>query len=127
MVKRIVLDALHHRRGCNCLQRGTVQFYSHRVKRNIVLGGDPCSWRIRSQPSLELVPSSSQLGAIRSHGVALEIEFPARRWFGGGIGGYWITFKLDDRARIVDVLTDGESVGACVRSRRAAHAKCNNT
>ena len=126
MVKRIVLDALHHRRGCNCLQRGTVQFYSHRVKRDIVLAGDPCSWRICSQPSLELVPSSSQLGAIRSHGVAFEVEFPARRWFGGGIGGYWITFELDDRTGIIDVLTDVKGISACVRSRPAAYAKCDN-
>src|SRR6266480_7604609 len=120
MVKRVILGPFHHRRGCNCLQRSTVQFYSHCVKRNIVLAGDPCSWRIRSQPSLELVPSSSQLGAIGSHGVALEIEFPARRWFGGGIGGYWITFKLDNRARVVDVLSADKGVGVRIRSRRTA-------
>src|SRR6266404_7960970 len=127
MVKRIVLDALHHRRDCNCLQRGAIQFYSHRVKRNIVLAGDPCSWRICSQPSLELVPSSSQLSAIRSHSVALEIEFPSRRRFSSGISSDRVTFELDDRARIVDVLTGVKGVSACVRSRRTAYAKCNNT
>src|SRR5438094_543037 len=64
MVKRVVLNALHHRRGCNCLKRGAAQFYGHGVKRNIVLAGYLGCRRICSQPSFELIASSSQLGAI---------------------------------------------------------------
>src|SRR4029077_235648 len=127
MVKSIVLSALYHRRGCNCRQRGTVQFYSHRIKRNVVLAGNPCSWRICSQPSLEVVPSSVQLGSIRSHGIAIEIDFSAVWRLGTRIGTYRSTFELDNRTGIVDVLAAGKGVSVGIRSRRTAYAKCDNT
>ena len=102
MVKRIVLGALHHWRRFDRGQRSPVQLHRDRVERNIVLAGYLCSGRVCSQPLFEIVPQIIQLGAIRFHDVAVEIDFFAVWWLGRRIGTYWIAFELDNRTRIVD-------------------------
>ena len=126
VIKGVVLDALHHRRGCDRLQWRPVKLHGDRVERDIVLAGYSCSGRIGSQPASEIVASSRQLGAVRSRGVTIEINFLSSGWFASGMNTQGITFKLDDRARCIHVLARVEGVSACIRSRRAAHAKCNN-
>jgi hypothetical protein len=74
----------------------------------------------------EVVPHIIQLGAIRSHDIAVEIDFFAVWRLSRRISTYWRPFELDNRTRIVDhLLALGEGVGVYVPSRRAAYAKCN--
>ena len=59
MIEGIVLDLLHHRGGCDRLQRRSVELHSNRVDRDIVLACNFCPGRIGSEPSSELVASTS--------------------------------------------------------------------
>ena len=59
VVQGIVTNPLHHRSSCDCLQRRSVELHSNRVDRDIVLACNFCPGRICSEPSSELVASSS--------------------------------------------------------------------
>ena len=104
-----------------------MQFHRHCVKRDIVLARNPCSGRIRSQPPFEFVSFSIQLSAIRSHAIALEIDFSAVCRLRAGICTYWITSELHNGTRLIHVGAAVEGVSVCIRSRRAAaYTKCDN-
>src|SRR5436305_5596346 len=129
MIKGVVLGPLYHRRGCNCLQWRPVKLDGDCVQRDIVLTGYSRSWRIRSQPSSELVASGGELRPIRSHGVIFEIDFLTRRWLRSRMSTQRITPELDNRAQSVHVRTPIEGIGASVRPSRCrtADAKCDDT
>src|SRR5947208_8950613 len=127
MIEGVVLSPGHHWCGCDRTQWCSIELHSHRVKRDVVLARNPCSGSVCSQPAFKIVPNSIQLGAVRSHGVAFEINFSTVCGLRSRVGAYRITFELNNGARVVDVLKAGERVGVSIRSRRAAHAKRNNT
>src|SRR5262245_36298720 len=127
VVKRVVLCALDHRGGCDCRQRRAVELHCHRVKRDIILARNLCPGCVFSQPPFQFVPSSVQLGAIRSHGIAVEINFSAVCRLGTGTRTQGITFELHNGTRVIHIRAAVEGVSICIWSRRsAAYAKCNN-
>src|SRR5439155_26196944 len=88
-----------------------------------------CHGCIRSQPSSELVASSRELGAVRSHGIIFEIDFLTGRWLRSGMSTHGIALELDNRARSVHVRALVESVSVRIRSTRSrtTDAKCYDT
>src|ERR1051325_10157529 len=126
IVKRVVLGAQHHGCGFDCREWRPVELNCHRVKRHVVLACDLCSGRVCVQPLFELIALSVQLGAVRSHSVALEIDFPAVSRLGGSIGTYWIALELHDGARFIDIGTAVGSISVSISSRRAAYSECDN-
>jgi len=129
VVKGVVIGRLHHWRGCNRLERRSVELNRDCVERDIVLARYFRSWRIGSQPSFELVAFGGELGAHRSNCVTIEIDFFTPGWFGSGMNAYRIALELDNRARSVHVwaLVEGVSVGVGSDRFRAADAKCYDT
>src|SRR5205085_3360102 len=75
MIEGVVLSPVHHWRGCDPAQWCSIELHSHGVKRDVVLTRNPCSGSVCSQPAFKIVPNSIQLGPVRSHGVAFEINF----------------------------------------------------
>src|SRR6266480_5887166 len=71
MIQGVVLGPLYHWCGCNRLQRRPVKLNRDCVERDIILTGYSCPGRVGSEPPFELVASSRELGAVRSHGVII--------------------------------------------------------
>jgi len=78
------------------------------------------------QPLFELVPLSVQLGTIRSHSIALEIDFSAVGRLRVVTGTYWIALELHDRTRPIDIGTAVAAITVSIPSRRAAYSKGDN-
>src|SRR5882724_3566622 len=102
MVECVVLDTLHHWRAFDCSQRGSVKLDSDRVERNIVLTRYFCAGRVGAEPLFELVPSYSELSAVRFHRSALEVNFLALSWLGRGLFAQWFALELNDHAAFVE-------------------------
>ena len=101
-VVRLVIRRLHLRRGADDAERGAVQLHGNGVERNVELASDVRRGGVRLQPLLEVVPERRQLGPIRLHGVAREVDLLSSRGLGLDVRRERIAVELDDRASCVN-------------------------
>ena len=110
VVQALILRTLHHRRGGDGRQLLGAQSHRHGVERDIELAGYLHPGRVRPQPGFEVVSQRREIGAVRLHRGAVEVDLFALRRLRLRRCSQRVTLQLDDGRALVLSRTGGRPV-----------------